>query len=413
MAERLDAWRYRSLALSVGFTLVAGLAYCLKLGSQVRYADEADYLRLSQHLAANGMYSQDGVNPSAFRPPGYPYLLGLVREIWSSVTLLRSLNVLFAAVVVVGVWWLARRIGGNAAATLAAPVMALYPIAFYTMGALYPQTMGAALFIAGLVALVQVYDGRHTTACTIGCGLAFGLLVVTIPTFALALGVSVVWLAVTRRTLLVPLAILLLAAVPAVGWAVRNQVVMHELIPMSTNNGVNLLLGNSEHAGPRSGVNVDLSSYYDSIDRQQLDEVQTDRALRGDAIDWIKANPGRASVLYAEKTLNYFAPFDELATGSENSGAQRLLGLVTYLPLLVLFVIRLLSWRRYRFDPVETLLVLLYVLAAPAQAIFFTRVRFRVPFDPLLIVVVAAFAAHWLESRSTERSPEPGLVSSP
>jgi hypothetical protein len=185
------------------------------------------------------------------------------------------------------------------------------------------------------------------------------------------------------------------AALP-LAWTVRNFEVMHHLIPVSTNNGINLVLGNSEHAGARTGVTTDISSYTRVVARRHLDEVQADQYLRTAAIDWITSHPVRASALYVEKTIDYFAPFDQLGTDTQSSGAQQALAVVTYLPLLALFVIRLVRWRRDRPGDIERLLIILYLVSAPAQAVFFTRVRFRSPLDPLLIIVVAAFVARWV-----------------
>src|SRR6185369_388785 len=133
-----------SLIGSLALVVIGGLAYCVFLGSQVRFEDEGDYLQLSDGVARTGRYATAGLQSTAFRPPGYPYLLAVVRTVTDSVTVLRALNVIFLAVVVWASWWLARRIAGPAAAALAAPLVAVYPIGFYTMGTLYPQTMGTA-----------------------------------------------------------------------------------------------------------------------------------------------------------------------------------------------------------------------------------------------------------------------------
>ena len=62
---------------------------------------------------------------------------------------------------------------------------------------------------------------------------------------------------------------------------------------------------------------------------------------------------------------------------------------------------RLARWRRDRPGETERLLILLYLVSAPIQAVFFTRVRFRAPLDPLLIVIAAAMVARWLVQRGT------------
>ncbi len=410
--ERLAGWSTGSLLASLGVVVVAGVAYCASLGTRVRFADEADYLRLSSNLTRTGVYSLDGRNPSAYRPPGYPYLLAALRELSGSVFLLRCVNVVFLAVGVWAAWWLARAIGGRAAATLAAPAVALYPIGFYTMGALYPQTMGMALLLVGLVALAGIPGTSSIWWRAIGAGVAFGLLIVTIPTFLLALLFGVVWLVWRTRKVGPAVLIVSVAAVLPLAWTIRNAAEMHHFIPVSTNNGINLVLGNSQHAGPRTGVDANISQYARVIQQRHLDEVQSDSYLRTAALDWIKGHPVRAGGLFAEKTLNYFAPYDRLGTDSQNSGAQQALAALSYLPLLALFILRLVRWRRDRPNDLEKLLIILYLVSAPAQAVFFTRVRFRAPLDPLLIVVVAGLLARWpggafpdVGRRSSDQAP--------
>jgi len=140
---------------------------------------------------------------------------------------------------------------------------------------------------------------------------------------------------------------------------------------------------------------VDITKYTRHIGAEHLDEVAADRYLRSAAVDWVTAHPARASWLFAEKTANYFAPYDNLGTDSQSSGAQEAIAVLTYLPLLALFVLRLVRWRVDRPGRVELLLIVLYLVSAPFQAVFFTRVRFRSPLDPLMIVVVAGMVARW------------------
>ncbi len=399
--ERLATWSTWSLLGSLAFVVVVGLGYCISLGTKVRFADEADYLRLSSNLTKTGVYSLDGVHPSAYRPPGYPYLLAGLRELGASTTVLRSVNVLFLAVAVGAAWWLAREIGGRAAAALAAPAVALYPIGFYTMGAYYPQTMGMALLLVGLVAVASIPGRPHPYWRAVGAGAAFSLLIVTIPTFLLALVIGAGWLLWKTRRLGPAVVIVGLAAVLPLAWTLRNADQMHHFIPVSTNNGINLVLGNSQHAGARTGVDADISQYTRVIQQRHLGEVQADTYLRTAALDWIKSHPVRATRLFVEKTLDYFAPYDRLGTDSQNSTAQKGLAVITYLPLLALFVLRLIWWRRDRPGDLERLLIFIYLISAPAQAVFFTRVRFRAPLDPLLIVVVAGLVARWLGRSGT------------
>lgn len=406
LGERLVGWKNRSLCGSLAFTIVAGIAYCISLGDRIRYPDELQYLRIARNLADHAWFTVDGVHNTAFPPPGYPLVLGAFKWLGASTVVLRSLNVLFVVVTVWAVWWLANRISGPAAATVAAPLAALYPLSFYTMGTLYPQTMGAALLAVGLVAIVQIRDRVNPYWCGLGGGLAFGLLILAIPTFAVALFIATVWLLVKDRRWGPVVVLVASAALLPTVWTVRNAVVMDAFIPIASSKD-NLLLGNSEHATANSGILVDLSKYTAVIKREHMGEVEASNYMTRAAIDWIKANPGKAAVLYVEKTLNYFSPFDQLSDPRNNSVPQQILATITYLPLLFLFLWRLCLWRRDPPDSVEKLLIAIYLISAPAQAIFTTRVRYRVPLDPLLLVVVAAFVARWLLNRHRRSSGVP------
>ena len=97
----------------------------------------------------------DGTTSTAFQAPGWPLLLAPIHLVGGGIFAYRLANVLLAALVVFLGWWLAREMGGNAVAALAAPMLALYPLAVYTAGTLYPETLASALLLAGLAAAVR------------------------------------------------------------------------------------------------------------------------------------------------------------------------------------------------------------------------------------------------------------------
>lgn len=367
--------------------------YSLVLGSSIRFRpDETDYLALAHNLSTHGIYSFDGHHPTAGRAPGYPVALAGLRLFSLPLAALRLLDFAAWAVVVCGGWWLARRIGGSLAATIAAPLIALYPLGVYTASAFYPQAFGALLLMLALVLVAETVDSRRPLLFAAAGGMAFGALVVTLPTFVYVLVLAGVWLLV-RRARAPALVLLAAAAILPAAWIVRNAVSMNAFVPIASNGGYNLLVSYSPDAGVRKGANVDIARYKAYADAHHLNEVETDRYFRDSALDWIGDHPGRAVALYAGKNLDYFAPFDDLWTRSQSSVAKNALAAVTYLPFLALFVWRLALWRRFRPGSLEKLLIAVYLIGAPVAAVFFTRVRFRVPADPVLLVVVASFVA--------------------
>lgn len=72
----------------------------------------------------------------------------------------------------------------------------------------------------------------------------------------------------------------------------NNYVNMKTFIPLSTNTGINFLIGNSEHATANGGPNTDISQYATSA--QGMDEVQQDALYRAQAFAWIRTHKARA-----------------------------------------------------------------------------------------------------------------------
>jgi 4-amino-4-deoxy-L-arabinose transferase-like glycosyltransferase len=410
LEEALD-WlgRHDRLAakLAIAFVILVGAGYAATLGSQLRFPDEHDYVTIATNLAHRGTYSLDGVTPTAFRPPGYPTLLAALQVLGIGVRGARLANVVMLALTVAGVWVLARRVGGPRVAALAVCVSAIYPLFTYTAGTLYSQTMAGVFFIWALVALVACLDAetaRRRALLAAGGGLLFSICFLTVPTFGASLIGVLIWMAFVRRRRALPLVAVtvIAAAILPTAWTVRNAIIFHALVPVSTNNGLNLLEGNSENTNPTAGNLTDLSRYGAGA-KQYTDEVERSDYYARAALSWIAANKVQAAVLYLEKTANYFNPRNDLVTSSQQSRLNDVLSIVSYVPLLLLFVGRLARFRSRPIGSVEALLIGLYVGNAFVLAIYYTKVRYRVPLDPLLILVAASFVVSLASGRRTRQ----------
>jgi hypothetical protein len=382
----------KQIALAaVGLSLLLAGGYALVLGGSLRYSDEHVYLQLTQSLADGRGYAF-GTDATAYRPPGYPFLLLPVYFLTGgSVFALRLVGVLCLAGAVWFSYLLARRIS-LAAGALVAIVTAAYPLFVYTANALYPQIPALLMLLAMIEFGLRSRD-RWTWA--IWAGLAGGLLTITVPSFAPTLALLVLFIGWRARK---AAAVLIVAAAIIPGlWCLRNAVVMHAFIPVSTNNGVNLLLGNNPDATGSSGTSVDVSAYEQQAKAQKLDEVGIDHFYSSEATSWISANPAQTAGLYVAKVVHNFAYSDTLKT--EGQSASDLLAALTYYPILALAVLRLMLWRRFPLHRVDKLMAWTIVLNVLLLAVFFTRIRFRVPLDALTIVLAVSTVVAWWDRR--------------
>jgi 4-amino-4-deoxy-L-arabinose transferase-like glycosyltransferase len=399
--RRLAAWltaHATTIALvAVGLSVVISGGYSLLLGGELRFYDEHVYVQITASMAHGHGYSLDGSQPTAYRPPGYLFLLlPVYLATGGSVLAMRFVGVLALAGSVWFTYLLGRRAHTPATGALAALVVACYPLLVYTATTLYPQVPALFLLLVTFELALRALpsDGGFRLWPGIGAGLVAGLLILTVPTFGVTAVGLVLWLAwrqwsAQRKISWRGVAVLIvaMALLPGV-WCVRNYTTLHAFVPVSTNDGVNLLLGNSPNATADSGTNTDISAY--GARAAHLPEVAQDHFYTGQALDWIKSNPGPAAALYAEKVANNFNYRDDLATSSQNGGAQNLISAVSYYPILLLALLRIFLLRRRPLRAEEKLLAVTIVVNVLLLAVFFTRIRFRVPLDALTIVLAAS-----------------------
>lgn len=384
------------------FTLVAGLIYSLYLGESLRYPDEYDYIKIAHNIIDNRGFSLDGNRPTAYRPPVYPGILAITVFAGGNIFLCRLLNYLALSASLFLVYLLVRKQAGYYAGVVAIVLTLYYPIVFYTAGTLYPQTIATLL----LLAIVYLYFGYGVKngKLIILIGILFGLLILTVPTFIFAFFFFCFWILYEHRKQRIKhvCALIVSCCLVVCPWTARNYAAFDSFVLVSSNAGLNLLLGNSENTTPNAGVNVDISSYGDAV--VGMDEAEKDHYYARSAFDYILNNPWRAIRLYAFKFLNYFNYRNILFTKSEVSRLRELVMLFSYGPLLLLALVRLAAMRKFPLTRYERFAFFLYLLNGAFAAIFFTRIRFRVPFDFLLISICAIFLARVFFSQSHAQS---------
>ncbi len=386
--ERRHAFIVLLLSLSA---VLAGGAYSFVLGNRLRYPDERVYYALARNLAESHAYTVDGVNATAKKPPGYPWLLASLIYLGADVPVLRMANFFALGLSIVLVYAILTRHVSHLAGVVGALFVGLYGVLFYTAGTLYPQTFGGFLF---LLVLYMVPETEHRSiAFSAAVGLILGYLVLSIPTFIVSLAVIVAWLLYRRPALVRVLVLVGVSGVVILSWSARNYSVFGSF-GVSTDLGMNLLVGNSENTTPNAGPTVDLSAYVRSEELAGMNEAESDRYYRSQAVQFMREHKSRAAKLYLLKFLNWFNFRNQLATASESSSGKDLVMVLTYGPLVLLFMLRLLALKWCPPSRVEWLFIMLYFSGALFCSIFFTRIRYRLPFDFLMIMVSAAFVCH-------------------
>ena len=371
-----------------------GAVYSQHLGDQPRYADEQTYVAMANNIAGTGVFSINGKSPTAFRAPVYPATLSVLAYCGAGIRTFRVLNYLALSACLILLHLVARRIAGPVAACFAVALACAYPVFFYAAGTVFPQTVGSLLLLLGL--WLHLRNSSESIVSAFATGLVFALMILTIPPLAVAAVVVFGWILLDRRRKRLVRAISFAAAVLFVlgPWCVRNYRVFDALIPVSTNGGLNLLLGNSAGTTPNVGSGANIND--DRRAASGMDEIGRDRYYAGRALRYMRDNPGRTAKLYAMKFVNYFNYKNTLVTKRETSLLRNIVVLLTYGPLLALAVVRLFLSRRVPLTQYERFAYILYLASCAVSAVFFTRIRFRIPMDFVLITISATLLGRLL-----------------
>jgi len=386
----------------ITLTLITGFFYSYHVGNHFNYQDEREYYAVAKNVVEQNLYSNNGVNSTSKRPPGYPLFLIPFIYIGLPVYMLRFVNFILLALAIYMIYRLLLHNSSPFSAVLGPVLMLGYPVLFYTAGTLYPQILAGCIFL-----IILYYSNNKSSRFIVMAvyGILLPYLVITVPIYLFVLLFLLFWSALFRESKQFKrLLIAVLATVCFSGiWSYRHYRVYDQFVFLATNSGVNLLLGNSENTTPNSGLTTDISRYRDEVRNRGYNHAEANDYYKSEAIKWIMANKGAALKLYCLKALNYFNYHNELYTKTESSGAKDLVMLASYGPLLIIFLIRLLSFKLFRITRFEAQVILIYIYSAFCYAIFFTRIRFRIPFDLLLLYVVAGFLGEvivrWRETR--------------
>jgi hypothetical protein len=396
--------------------LIAGVIYSAVLPSVAQFSDAEEYLQLSNNMVHGPGFSMDGIHLTASRPPGYAFFLSAIRAVGGGFFAFRVAQFLLLGATI----FLLYRLGSGrkmfAGLLIVTSLVICYPILFYISATIYPQTLSGFLFILALALTLVTPRGLALNLVT---GISYGALILAVPTFLFTM---VIILGVARFLKMIRWRDVLLMALAAsfvIGaWTLRNAVIFHRFVPIASNSGLNFLVGNNGSAVVYQGAAAKgMEPYYYAT--ENLDEFQTDNYYWHAALSYLQEHPWRAFIHYLERVLNFFNTMNAYATqnAEEFSAWKQIVMAISYALLLALLGWRLADIKRFPLIPREKLFLAVYVLSAFTSAIFLTRIRLRLPFDYLVIAIIAWNLSRrlelWMTANTTSRLPSPANEKTP
>jgi hypothetical protein len=378
----LKQYRHALVHLAVLFFLIAGFAYSLYLGDVIRFPDEKQYYNIARNLAAGNGYSINGIDPTAIRPPIYPLFMAFFIKLGAPIFILRFLNFIALALCVYVIRSILRHEKAQCGAGLSAILLSGYGVLFYTAGTLYTQTFYTLILLV-IIRLAVVNDFGWLQAVFLG--LLSALLIMVHPTGVFIPPLVVIWLFFPRNYHIIKKGIAAaLVAVACISiWSYRNYKVFDRFIPITSHGGDTLYIGNNPHTSLTGWYNYIYDDYY--IEANKLPETEQNSFYLHKTKQFWTEHTGAALKLYFVKLLDYFNFRNNLYLSSEFDILRSAIMFVTYYPLLICLVLRLLFIGKIPLSKTEALLVAIYLVSALFHAVFLPRIRFRLPYDAMLI----------------------------
>lgn len=288
-----------AIALIARALLTAAYYHSYPPHSMTRDLDEDVSIALSIHRGSG--FSSPFSFPSgstAFLAPGYPYLIATFMRMLgtggATAIAIVSFQILLSVLNVALVVLIARRYFGIRAANLAGFICALIEPMLLAPVYIWDTSISALLLTAAVFAAPHVRKRSEFVAAGAGCAAAALINPSLLPSLLAIFGWSA-W-----RARIIPwLGILVFVAVFS-PWPARNYLRMHAFIPLRSNAGYELWLGN--HPGTNGDSPPNAGPTYENNARRLFlaeGEVQYMHEKTELGLHWIRGNPGEFARLTA------------------------------------------------------------------------------------------------------------------
>jgi 4-amino-4-deoxy-L-arabinose transferase-like glycosyltransferase len=347
--------------------------------------------------------------PTAFWPVGYPlFLAGIFRLFGGIIDPLlaaKSANVALYLGLMAALAWCVRRIfRSKLAGRIALVLLAFLPNHIAYVSITSSEILFAFLATLGVALLIRGRE-REGVWLRLAAGLVLGLATWTKPAAVLlpVLVLGALHFRERGRLVRVAAVVYFALALTLVPLGVRNRRAFGRFVFVSTNGGINLVIGNMPGAyAPGVFWNRELTA----LIRSETREVERDARAKAMAIEWMRRHPLATLAALPRKFIALYGA-DVDGFGWNRAGDERRsmhaawgpLRLGSQLYYLAIVALALLSWRhRRRFDgALYGVGPALFIHTTAVYLVFFGGARFHFPLVPWIAAYAAATLAVALE----------------
>jgi 4-amino-4-deoxy-L-arabinose transferase-like glycosyltransferase len=358
--------------------------------------DAIFYTLQAAQLAGGGGFTDPMTGrPAADHPPFTA--LSLVPAAWltdNDLVAMRLTNCVIGTGAVAAIALLARRLAGPRTALTAAAIAAVYPGLWVNDGVLMAESLAALAVAVVLVAAYRLH-ARPSLLGAVNLGLLVGGATLVRSELALLWPFVVVPVLVTmpgvvrQQRAVWAAASLVAVALPIAPWAIYNSARFDRPVLLSTNGGPTIAGANCDDT--YFGRGIGFWSYDCATANLPAGDASTvSAALRRRSIDYARHHTTRLPLVVAAREGRVWSVFKvrDMVSLNRGEGRERWASWLAFGSFWLLVPVGSMGWRRLRTRGAFTApLTLLVAHVALVAALFYGLVRFRVPFEVVLVVL--------------------------
>lgn len=379
----------RFLWVFMGLALVLRIGFGLTLSGLTASSDEVHWDGMARSFWLSGVLHPD---VGTYRPPLYPLMLsGIYRMTGYAPIAARIWQALIGTATCVVLYKIGQRIGGERVGVTSAVLGSIYPLFIFFSGVLMAETLLVFLTVSVLL-LVLRFESVPTVGRAGALGAVLGLSALCKPILLpwVALFLLPWWcscrLGKGRRFIVMLVAVGSIALMIA-PWTLRNALVTGYFVPISSNVGINLIIGNEPGSIGVYQDRVDYLEMFDDLTYFEENPVVKDRLAVLIALNWIFKSPIHFLRLGGKKFLQFWSPL-----ARTESLLRNLTALFSSGPLIIIGGFGV--WK-LRNRPEGWVVASMLVSLSLIHTIFFVHTRFRLPADAMLIGPAAYVMVMW------------------
>lgn len=357
----------------------------------------------------------DPSGPTAMLPPVYPYLVALGMKLFSGFTAasamaILSLNSLFAALTVVPIYYIAKRVFDERAALVSGWAWVFFPYSIYLAGGrIYSDALTCLIGTLLWLQTLRLERSRNVRDWLVW-GALWGLAGLVSTALLGPLPFLALWLAIRRSRAGLPwfargvlAACVLLAVVTP--WTVRNYHAFHRLIPLRDGFWMEMHVGVN---GDTSDVTPDsahpTTSAVEYAEWRQLGEIGYMDAKKVQAKQYIREHPGFVAWVTARHALNIWTGFWSLDRKFLDGEPFHIPNafFASALTLLMIGGLRY-AWLAGKGEAVLPLLIILLTFPL-VYYITHSSMDYRHPIDPIIVILDCYCVLAWRRRRAATKA---------